>query len=231
MNILVCGRMKQGKTTLAIYLAKQWAFGVVVWDPRNMIETVPENVVHDPDELEDAIKEKRWRNGLIVYRPLSLEPGDEFAAMCEMLFTPADRFEHFAIVVDEASQMQSSHSIQPYLSLAVRQHPRSALIVQTTHSLQDWHRASKDMMSRLYCFRLQGRSLEAVVDYCDASDELRETIRTLPLHHYVEISFEDSAQQMEFSLHKPLSEDAIVLKGNDFFKALDEEERMNEWYV
>lgn len=199
MNVLVCGRMKEGKTTFALNLAHEWAKGTVVWDPRHMIETDGVYVTSG-DELEDAIQDKEWEKGPIVFRPNGLELEDQFNEMCEVLFTPPERFDHFSLVIDEAADMQSPHSITPQLSRCIRQHPRSVLIIQTTHSLQDWHRASKDLTNCIYCFRLIGRSLKAVMEFCDGSRELENTIKTLPRHHLVRINFEASDEEQEFTV-------------------------------
>lgn len=198
MNVLVCGRMKEGKTTFALYLAKKWSPGIVVWDPRHMIEGGC--YVSDGEELEDAIQEREWKKGPIVYRPDGLNIGEKFDEMCGVLFTPPERFDHFSLVIDEASDLQSAHTIAPHLSRCIRQHPRTVLVIQTTHSLQDWHRASRDLMSELYCFRLIGRSLIAVIDFCDGSEELEETIKNLPRHNLVKISFESGSSEQEFEV-------------------------------
>ena len=188
MNTLICGRMKEGKTTLALYLAREWANGVVAWDPRHRITGA--TYVYSGDELEDAIMDKKWRDGLIVFRPDGLRIEEQFDEMCGVLFTPVERFDHFALVIDEAADLQSAHRISPRLSQAVRQHPRSVLIVQTTHSLQDWHRASKDLTSDVYTFRLRGRSLQALVEFCDGGSEMYETVAALPRHHCIHINLE-----------------------------------------
>lgn len=201
MNVLVCGRIKEGKTTLALHLACEWAPGVVVWDPRHMIEGAV--YVSDADELEDAIQEGEWRRGPIIYRPDGLQLGEDFDAMCSVLFTPPERFDNFSLVIDEAADLQSAHTIAPHLSRCVRQHPRTVLVVQTTHSLQDWHRASKDLMNDLYCFRLIGRSLKAVMEFCDGSEEMEATIKNLPRHHCVHVSFESSSEEEEFEVIDP----------------------------
>lgn len=182
MNYLICGRMGEGKTTLAQYLAKLHSPGVVVWDPRRMIDGV---VCHGPDELEDAIEEGRWREGALVYRFDSLDVGVEFSQFCHVLFPPGFGLGKFAVVIDEAAQLQTSNSIHPELSRMIRQHPRSVNVYQTTHSLQDWHRASRDLTNGVYCFAMLGRSLDAVVTFCDGDEEMRETIRTLQKHQCI----------------------------------------------
>jgi hypothetical protein len=134
-----------------------------------------------------------------------MDLGNDFTELCSVLFEPPERYHNWSLVVDEAAQLQSSHQIVPQLSRAIRQHPRSVLVIQTTHSLQDWHRASKDLTNHLFCFRLVGRSLRAVIDFCDGSEEMENSIRNLEPHHMIHISFESQAGSPEFILVEPES--------------------------
>lgn len=156
--------------------------------------------VSDAEELEDVIQDKGWEDGAIIFRPDGLRLTEQFDEMCSVLFNPPERFQHFSLIIDEAATLQSAHTIAPHLSRCVRQHPRSVLIIQTTHSLQDWHRASKDLTNHLYCFRLIGRSLKSVIDFCDGSDQMEQTIKTLPRHNCVHIDFEADANAPEFTV-------------------------------
>lgn len=178
-NSLICGRMKQGKTTLGIYLCRQHSIGVVAWDPRNMIDGV---ICWGPDELEEAIEKKRWKEGPLVYRFDSTDVNTEFSNLCRVIFPPRFTLHKFSFLVDEAAQLQTSHSVHPDLHRAVTQHPRDVLVVQTTHSLQDWARSSKDLTDSLYCFQLRGNSLKAVVDYCDGGQKMEAVIKGLKDH-------------------------------------------------
>jgi hypothetical protein len=216
MNILCCGRMKEGKTSFALWLARNWKQGcVVAFDPRHMIDEDMAahagfdeiEIVEDAEQLQTEIEEIQSRQGedqgrsvLVVFRPSGFDLGSQFDEMSAVLFEPPEKYHNWALVIDEAATLQSAHNIAPHLSRAVRQHPRSVLIIQTTHSLQDWHRASKDLQSHLFCFRLMGRSLKSVVEFCDASEEMEETIKTLPPHHLVHVNFEAHAGAPEFTV-------------------------------
>jgi hypothetical protein len=215
-NILVCGRIKQGKTTLAIFLAHEHSPGVIVWDPRHMQQGF---IVEPPvgDNLEEAIKEKKYRDAPIVIWP-GRDLESEFEEVCKVLFDPPERFAGdgkgnggFAFVVDEAADLQTSNSINDSLRVAVKQHPRSVVVIQCTHSLQEWNRSSKDTMSALYCFRLQGRSLEYVVRYADVEDEeeFEASLKTLPEHTYVHVDFESTPGAPAFITCAPLPPQAV----------------------
>lgn len=190
--------MKEGKTTLALFLAFQHSSGVIAWDPRGMMDGFR---VSSGEEMLEAIRNKKWiveENKFaavqhvrpICYVPESPDLQEDFHEFCMVAFPPKFTRRNFACIIDEAAQLQKANWINPDLDRAVRQHPRDVVIIQTTHSLQDFHRASKDLMNDLYIFQLQGRSLEAAVDYCDGSPEMREAIKTLPPHTLVHFCFE-----------------------------------------
>lgn len=185
-NTIICGQMKEGKTTLAQYLAFEHSPGSIAWDPRGMIDGVK---CYSPQELHSAIYEKRWREGILTYIPQH-DVEIEFSAFCRVVFPPRFTLRSFSCIIDEAAQLQRSNSIHPALDRAVRQHPRDVLLIQTTHSMQDYFRSSKDLMNDLYCFKLKGNSLKAVVDYCDGQDDMREAIANLPPHHLMHYNFE-----------------------------------------
>jgi hypothetical protein len=185
MNHIVCGRMKQGKTTFATWLGFQKHRAVVAWDPRCMIDGIP---CYGPDELQEAIDEGEWKHGVpLVYRFDSTDVSGEFSSLCGVLFPPRMGIGNFSLVVDEAAQLQRANWCHPDFDRAIRQHPRSVDIIQATHSLQDYSRASRDLTSDIYSFNLMGKSLDALVNFCEVSDsdDFREAVRTLPQHHLV----------------------------------------------
>jgi len=179
MNHNVCGRMKEGKTSLARWLALRSHKASVAWDPRCMIDGV---VCYGPDDLEEAINSGAWRQDILVYRFDNEDVEEEFSQLCEILFPPRFTLGNFSLVIDEAAQLQKSNSIHPKLDRAIRQHPRSVEIFQTSHSLQDWSRSGKDLVSDIYCFNMTGRSLDAAVDFMDGDERMREIIQNLPPH-------------------------------------------------
>lgn len=216
MNLLVCGRIKEGKTVKAIELAWQRSDGVVVWCPRHMVRGVVLQADQDmslADELEAAIEDHAYENGPLVLYPSGETLEEDFAEVCSVLFNPPERYAcgGFAFVVDEAADLQKAQSINKSLRVAVKQHPRSVDVIQCTHSLQEFDRASKDTMAALYCFRLQGRSLTAAVEYADVEDDedLREAIRTLGPHEYVKVDFEAQRGEPSWSVNKSLDKGVV----------------------
>lgn len=212
MNVLIAGRMKQGKTNLALYLACRWARVVVVWDPRHMIDFPPQfrnTVILRGDDLggqlEDALHDVQEqppekRAALIIIRPDGLRLEEDFEAICAVLFSPPERYQSWAFIVDEAADLQRPQAIEPRLRVAVKQHPRSVLVIQTTHALQEWHRASKGQISELFCFRMVGRDAQVAADFCDEGPEFERVLKTLPPHVCIRYDFEDLASEQPWEV-------------------------------
>lgn len=187
-NIICCGRREEGKTSLAVWIAKQRHTGIIVFDPRAMVVGVP---VYGVDDLEEVIQDGTWKDHVISYR---FEGGidAEFDNLCGFLFPPRFTKGAFCLVVDEAGSrdIQTFNSIHPALDRAVRQHPTkppefAVTIIQTSHRLADFHGASKSLMDELYIFQTTSKNdLKALEDHTQ-DPELIEVVRHLPKHHCV----------------------------------------------
>jgi hypothetical protein len=193
MNIICCGRREEGKTTLAIALAKQRHSGIVVFDPRAMVVGVP---VYGVDDLEDAIDEGVWREHIISYRFDSGDSAEELGALCDFMFPPRFTKGAFAFIVDEAgdNKIQTAHSIHPSLDRVVRQHPTrppefAVTVIQTSHRLADFNGATKSLLDELYIFNTSSpRDLLALEEHTQMPD-LIPIVTTLPKHHCVRYKY------------------------------------------
>lgn len=202
--------MKEGKTSFALVALRRWQGGKIAFDPRHMIdEQMAERAgfttltyVESPEELEAAIAD--YESGeLIVVLPSGSNLSSEFSRTIGVLLDPPEKYHNWALLIDEARTLQSANSIAPDLDRIVRQHPRSALIIQTCHSLQDWHRASKDLTDALVAFRLKGNSLKGFLEFCDGSDEMETAIRELPRHYAILVDMGAGPGEPEFEFIEP----------------------------
>jgi hypothetical protein len=187
VNINVCGRREEGKTTLAMSLAKKRHAGIVVFDPRGMISGI---VVWGPDELQNAIEKKAWKDGPLIYRYDGSSHEEEFASVTEVLFPPRFRVGGFAFIIDEAGYLQTANQSDENLARVVKQHPtfpaRDAVtVIQTNHRLAEFHGTSKALMNELYIFQTtHHRDLEALEEHT-GEPEMVEIVSRLPRHHCV----------------------------------------------
>jgi hypothetical protein len=196
MNINIVGQREEGKTTLALYLARQHNPAVIVFDPRGNIEGA---VVWGPDEMEQAIQERVYEDEPIVYRYDSEDPDEEFSDFCMVLFPPRFPRGGFSVVIDECNMLQNANSIHPALRRAIKQHPtkppeRSVAIIQTTHVLGEFNSKSRSLMNELYMFRIQGVRDLKVVEEHTGNQQVAEIVKNLPQHHCVRYLYSRQAE-------------------------------------
>src|SRR5271165_6715162 len=218
MNSIAVGGREEGKTTLALWLARQSHQQVFVFDPRGIFQGT---VVHDPEQLEAAIAEysqvreekqtaatRKVLETPIIYRIDEKAPEDAFEEMAGVLFPPQFTRGGFALIIDEAGELQGPNTINPALRRAVAQHPTEKTpgrdpvdrvhIIQTSHRLAEYHGKLKTCLNDLYMFRTRNRrDLEAIVDFT-GEPELTEVVSELPKHvlvHYTFARQEDGVPQ------------------------------------
>lgn len=208
MNILVVGRRREGKSTLALYLAKRSHKAVIVFDPRGMFHG---EVVNSGEELEAALQERQshgWNRPEdetpIVYRYDGTDPDGAFDEMAAVLFPPQFTRGGFALIVDEAAELQGPMQINPQLRRAVAQHPfegdMRVTIIQTSHRLTEYHGKAKSLVDELYIFRTTNpRDLAMLLEYT-GEPQAEEEVKDLPKHHVFLFKFarqDDGVNQYE----------------------------------
>lgn len=198
MNIVVSGTRGEGKSTLSLYLARQFADTIVIVDPRGTYSAVGIECF-DVDELLDHIDEQDYLpskdNG--ITRPLPLVMRFDgptpamFSDVAVRLFPLYFRFKgKVAIVIDEARELQSPHWIDEQLNRLVRQGPMSRLcVIQNTHQMMDWNSATKSVTDDFYIFRQLGpRNYKVMSEHF--GPDIAEIAANLPLHHLVHCYFD-----------------------------------------
>lgn len=203
MNLIVCGRRLEGKSTLSLWLASKYSRGIVVFDPRGMYSGTRCSTA---DEVVEAIHESKVRQ---ISYPIVLTPEgdmmDGFSELCEVLFPPQFTLSDFALVIDEAGQLQSAHASHPGLTRSVSQHPHHGVtIIQNTHRLCEIHGKSKALMDDLYIFKTtHPGDLAALLDFVEGDREVVEQVATLPVHHCIHYSYRREAGEQWELLDKP----------------------------
>ena len=198
MNILIIGTRDEGKTTLAMFKARERHDAVVAFDPRGMIKGY---VVRSPEELEEAIEERKWINEewrsdgepkirAIVYRvdsPLVDEAFDDF---CSQVFPPNFPRGGFSVVIDEAGWLQNPQYMTPQLFRAMKGHPteppdEEVTIIQTMHTLSESYAKTRSLINEYYLFRLKAPGDVRAVEALTGIENLPEILAELPRHHFV----------------------------------------------
>lgn len=213
MNKLIVGRMKQGKTTLAMYLARERGLATVAWDPRNMIEG--DVYCYSIEDLQDAIEMVKAGelpdDVTIVYRFNAANLKDEFTNFCAAII----ELDNYSVVVDEASDLQGPNWMHPGFQRLTKQHKRGVDVFQTTHSLKEFNSRMRDNVTDIYCFALMGGSLKSVIDYTEAGVREENMIRELESKPYYYAHWTHETNEWEICppisngvrlQHKPLTE-------------------------
>lgn len=204
MNIVICGTRGEGKSTLSLYLARQFSDTVVILDPRGTYSAVGIECF-DLDDLFDALEDKTYLQSGKKPLPLVLRidgPTPElFGQAAARLFPAYFRFRgKISLVIDEARELQSPHWIDPHLNRLVRQSPLDRVcIVQNTHQLMDWNSATKSVTSDFYLFRQLGpRNYTVVTDHFGG--EIADIAAKLPKHHLVHCWFDRRDDDKSFEV-------------------------------
>lgn len=209
MNSICVGGREEGKSTLSLWLAYRTHAAVIVFDPRGMYEGV---VVQHAYELENALDEQAHMIAEnptvnvppVVYRFDYMTAEDAFTEMSVVLFPPQFTRGGFALVVDEAGELQGANYINPALKRAVAQHPLKGElqdhIIQTSHRLAEYNGKVKTCLDDLYIFRTRNpRDLRALEDFT-SEPELVRIVQDLRKHHLIHYKFarqDDGQNQFE----------------------------------
>lgn len=176
-QVLILGRRRQGKSTLALALAASKG-SVVIYDPNGVFSRYA--TTSAPDRILTELEKGRER--VIVFRPRFEFKEDDFEALCLVLW-PLDsdkpRFQDYSIIVDEASCIQTPSRIHPQLERLLRLAPRDVLIIQTAHRLVDTHRLSRALATDVFLFHNgSGKDLELIATEFE-SEDLRNAVAGL----------------------------------------------------
>lgn len=187
MNIVIIGRSREGKTTLALFLARRASECTLAWNPRSaeVLETDEKHTIHSTEELREAINEQWYLSGVLSLKPQELDIVPEFEAYCDWIFR---NLRGYSFIVDEAGlDVQKSQAINPHLRRLIVSHgTERACIIQTTHFQADLFRTSTGLVNEMYIFQ-QTRPADLEIIERQWGEEIAELVANLPKRHCVHI--------------------------------------------
>jgi len=208
MNLFIIGRRTQGKSTLAIYLArfiqrKVNAHTIFIFDPKRTYKSVP--YTSDLGEFESLIEKSG--HDAVAYQPFRQPTSDtendrdavnsEFVAFVDALAIERHLgVEHGArrptigpiiIIVDEAWYLQKSNFGNNALEKLVRLADTDKVyLIQVSHRPGEFYTGCRAQSDELYFFRQWLASdIEVVREWC--GDEVAGIVETLPDHHVLRV--------------------------------------------
>lgn len=180
---VIFGRKSQGKSTISFYRARQQSKDIIIWDACCQYPVFP--AAHNPEQLERLLKMKDDDGQFITpiaYQP-SGEPKDNFPAFASAVWRCKRR--PVVVIIDEASELQTTSSMEPKLSRLVRQGHRYGIgVIQNTHRPPDVHRRSWALASIYIFFRTTDElDLERIEEHC--GEEVASKVSHLEKFHCV----------------------------------------------
>jgi hypothetical protein len=140
MMIMIYGKRKQGKSTLAFSIAIAEHPRVLVFDPSGnfpTVRTIKLDQVRDwLNKFQDAEVGSEYTFARVTgFRTEDIP--EAFAEFCDALFD-GDTFEHeLSVIVDEAHMLQGRNYIDPNLDRIQRKVPSDSTLIETTHRIVD----------------------------------------------------------------------------------------------
>jgi DNA helicase HerA-like ATPase len=180
---VITGRMGEGKSGLAYYLARREHRGIFVFDPTEAFGIG--TIVNSPSTLVEAAEKKS--NVPIVYRPDG-KIEEEIDRFC----IAVQNFRDVSVIVDEAALVSSPHSIPDELARLVRRSRRLEIALYiTAHRPQDLHGLFFSLGHNYKFFNTTfTRDLVRIAEY--SSEDLAERVKGLPKHFYASWSVEQN---------------------------------------
>lgn len=158
---IVLGTRGQGKSTLAKSVVRRYHTAVFYFDPNQQFYSPLE--FSDSARLQDFLSREQPQHFEIVFRPQAGMIEDQFSEMV-LAIRGAGLSDNFGIVIDEASLLQSPHTMNPELEWLIRQAPQSGrlsssgrafkgvTVIQTSHRPIDYHGDVRSLVSDWWIF-------------------------------------------------------------------------------
>ena len=172
-QVLIFGRRRQGKSTLAYALACSQKSHVVIFDPNGQYTSFAP--ISDMDDMVDALISEQ---PTIRYQPLSDRPAEEWEPFADVVW----EFRDYALIIDECSVIQSATYVDSRLERFLRRAPDDVVIIQTTHRPVDTNKLSRQLATDVFCFQTR---MKADLDMMrnDFSPDMPEAVQALPEYH------------------------------------------------
>lgn len=160
MNTLILGRRGLGKSTLAVWRARQLSKHIVAWSPGAEFRAADLHITARDellDFMDSASDDEEEEQPYFVEYIADGDLEENFDRFARVLW----KFGDYALIVDEANELQTPASINPMLARFIRRAPRREKgdenpidIIQTSHFPVDFHRISFGLADEAFIFRL-----------------------------------------------------------------------------
>jgi len=142
---VIIGRRRQGKSTLALALAKQSNRATIVFDPNDQYCNLP--------QIEDLHEWMENSTPQSVGRILATDPVADFEAIVDELDGGVWRWQDYAFIVDECSMLMSPSYVHPFMERYARTSPKDVEVILTTHRVTDVNTLFRSLATDWFVFQ------------------------------------------------------------------------------
>lgn len=186
MFAIVIGKREQGKSTLSLFIAREWSERVMIFDPRRQFNQG--YITHDFVEFQELLDERDAR--IVVYQPLSEDDDSEFVFIARealargFVSNPSGKF---VLLVDEAQDLAKTGQSMQALSRFVRKTKTdTAALVMNFHRPADVATIFKALPTDMFIFRTTlGNDIAWLKE--NVGEDVADRVRQLPDHIFIHV--------------------------------------------
>jgi len=174
MLAVIIGRRRQGKSTLALSLAKNTGKTTIVFDPNDQYGNL--EIIGNVAEWMEAAEPTS------VGRILPVDPVADFETLIAELDGGEWRWGEYALVVDECSMLMSPSKVHPALERYARTSPKDVDTILTTHRSVDVNTLYRALATDWFVFH---QYLDLDLQYLEDQfgSEFAEQCKVLETYH------------------------------------------------
>lgn len=178
MLAVVIGRRRQGKSTLALALARSHKQTIIVFDPNDQYGNVERVAL---DSFETWMSETTPDS---ICRVVPTDPRADFEALTDILDGGNWTWGEYTLIVDECSMLMAPSYVHPEMERYARTSPKDVHTILTTHRTVDVHTLYRALATDWFMFHQHlDRDLENIAD--NFGDEVASQAKTLPEYHLI----------------------------------------------
>lgn len=181
MLAICIGRRRQGKSTLALALARGENNTTIIFDPNDQYGNIPQ-IGNLAEWMENADPRS-------VGRIVPTDPVADFEEIVAELDGGNWRWGEYTLIVDECSMLMNPSKVHPALERYARTSPKDVTIILTTHRTVDVHALFRFLATDWFFFNQQlERDLETIADNfgSDVSAESQKLANFHVLHYWLD---------------------------------------------
>ncbi len=174
MNVLIYGKRRQGKSTLALGLGLAFSRRVLIFDPNDQYPRIaqvdPRKWLTETQELD-----KIYLGRVGPFDSSEIE--DQFHDFADAIY----QVSNVSIIADEAHMLQGQGWIHPDVDRLNRRSPQSVSFIQTTHRIVNAHPDSRYHADHVFFFRADlPREIKTISE--NFGPQVAEVVPTLGPH-------------------------------------------------